>query len=75
MASSHLADERLLAGRIEQYHAHELITKLIKLYLERCKLKHSLAFMQFRTFLPGADVQEINENFEGRQKFFIRQVT
>jgi len=40
---------------------------LLKHYIERCKLKHSLAFFQFRKKLPNADKIEIKKIFDGRR--------
>ncbi len=33
----------------------ELIDKFIRLYLERCRFRHSLAVLQFRKTLPETD--------------------
>lgn len=34
----------------------DLETKLVKLYLERCRYRHALSFVQFRRILPQANV-------------------
>ena len=41
-------------------------------YLERCKLRHALAFCQFRKILPGAKLSDLKEMFEDRKDYIQR---
>ena len=50
----------------------ELERRLVLLYLERCKFKHSLAFVQFRRMLPNAKQKELIEMFSGRKDYMLR---
>ena len=43
-----------------------LAERLLKLYLVRCRFKHSLVFMQFRKLVPDQDVEELKEIFDAR---------
>ena len=45
---------------------NNLVIKFLKLYLGQCKYKHNFAFLQFRKFLPGAVLSELQENFKVR---------
>ena len=40
-----------------------IVGRLLKLYLEKCRFKHSLAFWQYRK-MWGADIEECNKMFE-----------
>lgn len=53
---------------------YKLVDKLLKLYIERCKLTHSLAFLQFRSFLPYAefDQEVIKEAWESQFRYLKR---
>jgi hypothetical protein len=46
------------------------INRFIAMWIERCKLKHSLVFLQFRRHLPDAPLEEILELFEERKEYF-----
>ena len=37
---------------------------MLKLYIERCKQRHALAFIQFRRNLPGAPTQQLRDSFD-----------
>ena len=39
--------------------------------MERCKLKHSLAFFQFRKLLPKAKLHDLMPLFNGRKNFLL----
>ena len=51
---------------------YKLGEKLLHLYIGRCKIRHALAFMEYRKFLPGANVDNLNCIFEDRKAFLIR---
>ena len=40
------------------------INRFIAMWIERCKLKHSLVFLQFRRYLPDAPTESILENIK-----------
>ena len=44
----------------------------LDLYLERCKLRHALAFCQFRKILPKAKLGDLKEMFEDRKDYMQR---
>ena len=50
----------------------DLCHKILKLYIQRCKFKHSLAFMQFRKLLPGAKLSDIMEIFVDRKEHLLK---
>jgi hypothetical protein len=47
------------------------VDALLKLYMERCKFKHNLVFMQFRKLLPKAKLHDLMEIFHARKAFFL----
>jgi hypothetical protein len=55
---------RIILDKLNSRGILVLIEKLLKGYISRCKLKHSLAFFQFRKLLTGAKLTEIKELFE-----------
>ena len=50
----------------------DIVKRLLHQYLERCKTKHALAFMQFRKLLPNPKLQELIEIFKDRKSFLIK---
>ena len=52
----------------------QLVDFLLKLYLERCKFKHTLVFMQFRKLLPKAKLHDLMEIFHSRKDFFLNML-
>ena len=50
----------------------ETINKLLKMYLEKCKLIHALAFFQYRSMLVDQDTQAIVDIFKNRVDHNIR---
>ena len=48
--------------------------KFVKLWIDRCKVKYSLAFSQFRSILPEANIEGLEEFFNGHKKFLERIV-
>ena len=52
-----------------------LAKKLLFLFIERCKFKNSLCFMQYRRLLPTAEYGELLEIFEGRKAFLVEHVS
>jgi hypothetical protein len=44
----------------------EFAKRLMKAYLERCKFKHALAFIQFRKILPDAKLTALQDIFADR---------
>lgn len=46
-----------------------LVDKLLYEYMQRCSLKHALAFFQFRTHLPDAEMDDLEEIFCDRQEW------
>jgi hypothetical protein len=49
----------------------DLIDKLLFLYIDRCKLVYSLAFMQYRRRLPDCAFTDIMMIFKERQQYLI----
>ena len=47
---------------------------LLKLYMERCKFKHNLVFMQFRKLLPKAKLHDLMEIFHARKAIFLDSI-
>ena len=45
---------------------------LLLLYMNRCKLKHALAFFQFRKLLPEAPLHELKDIFNDRTKDLMK---
>ena len=45
----------------------DLARKLLCMYHDRCKFKHALAFLQFRSTLPDADHEQLKRTFENRK--------
>jgi len=43
--------------------------KVLVMYLDRCKLRHSFAFCQFRKMLPGAKFSDLREIFDDRKEY------
>jgi len=41
----------------------------MELYLDRCKHRHALAFLQFRRILPKAKLHDLMEIFQDRKKY------
>jgi hypothetical protein len=52
----------------------ELVDALLKLYMERCKFKHTLVFIQFRKLLPKAKLHDLMEIFHSRKAFFLDMI-
>jgi hypothetical protein len=52
----------------------KLAKKLLSLFVDRCKLHHGFAFMQFRRILPDADLDELKEIFTGRKAYIQKFV-
>ena len=50
----------------------DLCHRILSLYVQRCKFKHSLAFMQYRKLLPGAKICDIMEIFNGRKEHLLK---
>ena len=39
------------------------------MYLDRCKLRHSFAFCQFRKLCPYANISDLREIFDDRKDY------
>ena len=50
----------------------EYAEKVLMMYLERCKLRHSFAFCQFRKLLPDAKLSDLREIFDDRKDYIIK---
>jgi len=64
------SDKKLLS-RIEKID-DKLCEVLLQHYITRAKLKHTLAFLQFRKLLPDAKMQQIQDSFIDKKEYFIR---
>jgi len=49
----------------------DLKDRLLKLYMERCKYKHSLAFFQYRKLLSKAKLHDLMPLFNGRKNYLL----
>ena len=49
---SRVKEDCLVYERLRKGYAIDLEKRIVMMYLQRCKFKHSLAFMQFRGVLP-----------------------
>ena len=47
----------------------ELERKLLHLFVERCKFKHALCFLQYRKLLPNPAFNDLNDIFMERKLF------
>jgi uncharacterized C2H2 Zn-finger protein len=66
-------EDKKLLKKIDQNKTDKgLGKKLLRLYLDRCKFKHALAFMQFRRILPDAAVDQLKEIFNDRKEYIKR---
>ena len=45
--------------------------KFLHLYLDRCKLRHALAWMEYRKMLKNAEIDKIQLVFEDRKAFLL----
>jgi len=50
---------------------NDLIVALLRRYMERCKFRHSLAFLQFRKYLKNAKHQQISDIFTEKKKYML----
>jgi hypothetical protein len=51
-----------------------LVDSLLALYMQRCKFKHTIVFMQFRKLLPKAKLHCLIDIFKSRKEFFVKMV-
>ena len=51
-----------------------LIDLLLTLYIERCKFKHTMVFIQFRKLLPEPKLHDLREIFDQRKEFFLSKI-
>jgi hypothetical protein len=49
----------------------KLIDTFLDLYLQRCKFKHTIVFMQFRKLLPKPKLHDLMDIFFSRKEFFL----
>ena len=72
---SAVKDDQLLSKRYNacKYNS-KYADKLLNLYMEKCKLRHALAFAQFRKILPKAKISDLREMFLERLDYIIRNV-
>ena len=70
MGSKRRADQEMLL----KYESIDtsLANTLLRHYISRCNLVHTLAFLQFRRLLPCADITELKETFEARKDYALR---
>jgi hypothetical protein len=70
----HGKKEKRAKARADKFHTinWDLCHKLLTFYIQRCKYKHSLAFMQFRKLLPGAKICDIMEIFNDRKEHLLK---
>ena len=73
LSRSKFKDHQKLA-RKGQMIDEDLVHKLLKLYLCRCKYKNALAFLQFRRLLPEPKIDELLEIFENRKSHLICEI-
>ena len=73
LSQSTKEEDQALADLIDQIDP-ALEHKLVYLFVQRCKLKNSLMFLQFRKCLPNARIHDIREIFEDRKKFINEKV-
>jgi hypothetical protein len=52
----------------------KLVDKLLVLYLQRCKFKHTIVFMQYRKHLPEAKLHDLIDVFKNRKEYFLKMV-
>ena len=52
----------------------EYLDIIVQIYLEKCKLRYSLAFIQFRKILPKAKVSYLKEVFTDRVQYIERLI-
>jgi hypothetical protein len=53
----------------------ELVRKLCSCYLDRCKFKHALAFMQVRRHVPKVNLEQLIEIFNDRKAYIKKILT
>jgi hypothetical protein len=53
----------------------EYADKVLQMYLERCKLRHSFAFCQFRKLCPNAKISDLRDIFDDRKEYMTRLLT
>ena len=51
-----------------------LVKKLLKLYLCKCKLKHTFAFVQFRKSKDKVKLHDLIEIFDNRKKYLLKEL-
>ena len=63
-------DDQLLCKRYNAFKYNtKYAEKLLNLYMEKCKLRQSLAFAQFRKILPKAKISDLREMFCERKEY------
>ena len=45
---------------------------LLVLFMDRCNLRSTLAFCQFRKSLPGSPITALKELFDGRKEYILK---
>jgi hypothetical protein len=59
--------DKLLLKNWDTNYNSEYAAKLLSLYLDRCKFRHALAFIQFRKILPDAKLSDLRDIFIDRK--------
>jgi hypothetical protein len=49
--------------------------QLLCLFVERCKFKHTLCFLQYRKLLPYPALTDLTETFDNRKLFLINLIS
>jgi len=57
--------------KVSDIPEHTVIT-FLSLYLKRCKIMNSFAFLQFRSYSKGQNISVLKENFDYRKEHLIK---
>ena len=72
-ASKRKPDQEQLLSML-RFDNQKLVTKLLRLFLERCQWKQNMAFFQFRRFMPRVHMCELKSMFDERLKFMEKVI-
>jgi len=72
LADSKDSESQKLLKKLKKNYNLAFAEKLMKLYLDRCKVRHALAFFQFRRMIPGCHFQDLMNIFFDRKEYMIK---